>query len=66
MKQINKEFKQDIPVKERMDWKELLEDGTQEIERLTLAIAQSERELNAAVYALFRLTPDEIALIENE
>ena len=49
-----------------MDWKEILEDGTKEIERLTLAIAQSERELNAAVYALFSLTPDEIALIENE
>lgn len=65
-KQINKEFKQDIPVKERVDWKEILEDGTKEIERLTLAIAQSERELNAAVYALFSLTPDEIALIENE
>lgn len=65
-KQINKEFKQDIPVKERMDWKELLEDGTKEIERLNLAIAQSERQLNAAVYALFSLSPDEIALIENE
>lgn len=65
-KQIKKEFKLDIPIKERMDWKELLEDGTKEIERLNLAIAQSERELNAAVYALFSLTPDEIALIENE
>jgi hypothetical protein len=65
-KQIKKEFKLDIPVKERMDWKELLEDGTQEIGRLTLAIVQSERELNAAIYALFGLTPEEIALIENE
>ena len=62
--QIKKEFKQDIPVKERGVWKEMLETGAQEIERLTLEIAKHERELNAAVYALFNLTPEEIALIE--
>ncbi|WP_050897747.1 Eco57I restriction-modification methylase domain-containing protein [Methylobacter tundripaludum] len=62
--QIKKEFKLDIPVKERGDWKDQLETGAQEIERLTLEIAKHERELNAAVYALFNLTTEEIALIE--
>ena len=64
-KQIKKEFKQDIPVGQLIEWKKLLETGTQEIEHLTLAIASHERELNTAVYALFNLTPEEIALIEH-
>ena len=63
--QIKKEFKQDIPVAKLIEWKKLLETGAQEIERLTFAIAKHERELNAAVYGLFNLTPEEIALIEH-
>ena len=42
-----------------------METGAREIERLTLAIASHERELNAAVYGLFNLSPEEIALIEH-
>lgn len=64
-KQIIKEFKQDIPVKERTEWKELLETGKQGIEKLTLEIATHERDLNTAVYNLFDLTDAEIKLIES-
>ena len=64
-KQISKEFKQDIPVKDRMGWKELLETGKQDIEKLTLEIATHERDLNTAVYKLFDLDDAEIKLIES-
>lgn len=46
-KQINKEFKQDIPVKERMDWKELLEDGIlQRLLKLNLSRSTQTPDLN--------------------
>ncbi|MDP3009821.1 MAG: N-6 DNA methylase [Methylococcales bacterium] len=64
-KQIIKEFKQDIPVKDLTEWKELLETGKQDIEKLTLEIATHERDLNTAVYQLFHLTDAEIKLIES-
>lgn len=64
-KQISKEFKKDIPVKDLTEWKELLETGKQDIEKLTLKIATHERELNTAVYKLFDLDDAEIKLIES-
>ena len=62
--EVKKCFKADIPVKERGDWEDLFNAGKAEIERLSAGIKRNEDEINAIVYRLFGLTPDEIALLE--
>jgi hypothetical protein len=62
--ELQKVFKQDIPLKERDDWEEWLALRRREHQQRTEAIVRMEIELNARVYALFDLTPGEIALIE--
>ena len=63
-RELQKVFKRDILLKERDEWEEWL--GARKSEHLarTSAIVGLETELNARVYALFHLSPDEIALIE--
>ncbi len=51
-------------LKEREDWEDLLAARRAEHARLTAAIVAAETELNARVYALFALTPEEIRLVE--
>jgi hypothetical protein len=62
--EINKVFKQDIPLKERDDWEEWLTEQCRRHAAHTAAIVAGETELNARVYRLFDLSPTEIALIE--
>lgn len=62
--EIKKVFKRDIPLKERHDWETFLADARQQHHHLTQQIISHETALNQQVYALFHLTPDEIALIE--
>lgn len=62
--EIKKAFKTEIPVKDRDGWEKYLAEKSAEVIRLTEAIEAAEREIDAIVYKLFDLTPDEIALLE--
>jgi len=62
--ELGKVFRRDISVKERDDWEVWLSDRRAEHERRTAEIVRLEAELNARIYALFGLTPDDIAIVE--
>lgn len=62
--EIKKVFKREIPVAERDEWEDWLAAQQAEHNRLTSEIIRLETELNAHVYRLFDLTPDEIQIIE--
>ncbi len=62
--EVKKVFKAEIPLKERSDWEDLFVIGKAEIEKLSAEIKRNEDEINAIVYKLFDLTPDEITLLE--
>ncbi len=64
--EVTKVFKRTIPLKDRDDWEELLRERGQQIRDLTDEIVQLETRLNEAVYAVFDLNAEEIALIERE
>ena len=63
--EINKAFKADIPLKQRNEWENFLREEGEKVRRLTTEIEQAERKIDAIVYKLFDLTPDEIALLES-
>jgi TaqI-like C-terminal specificity domain len=63
--EINKAFKADIPLKQRGEWENFRREEGEKVRRLTAEIEQAEREIDAIVYKLFDLTPDEIALLES-
>jgi TaqI-like C-terminal specificity domain len=63
--EIIKAFKADIPLKQRGEWETFLREEGEKVRRLTAEIEQAEREIDAIVYKLFGLTPDEIALLES-
>jgi hypothetical protein len=54
----------DIPVKERGEWEAYLGKHGAEVRALDAEIEKLEREIDAIVYRLFDLPPDEIALLE--
>lgn len=62
--EVKKVFKQDIPLSERDEWEDWLEERCGQHKRLTDEIVHLETELNERVYQLFDLTPDEIQVIE--
>jgi hypothetical protein len=62
--EAKKLFKQDIPLAERNDWGSYFNSQRDIVQGFTAQIAQHEAALNRAVYALFSLTAEEIALIE--
>lgn len=62
--ELGKVFKTDIPVKERDEWEEWFGGQKAKHEEYTAEIVRLETSLNARVYALFGLTPDEITVIE--
>jgi hypothetical protein len=62
--ELLKAFKQDIPLSERNDWQDWFEKDRAEISRLSAVILAAEGEINENVYALFDLTPAEIALLD--
>jgi hypothetical protein len=64
--EVKKALKQEIPVRERDDWAEWLQERQGEHWQLTLEIVRMETELNAIVYGLFDLSPEDIATIEQE
>lgn len=63
-REVDKAFKHDIPLAERDEWETWLAKQCRQHAAYTAEIVRLERELNARVYALFDLSPDEIALIE--
>ena len=63
-KEVEKAFKAKIPLKERNDWEKWITTTRAEIHALTAEITRLEGEINAKVYALFDLTPEEIELLE--
>ena len=48
------------------DWEPYLNEQRDHQTRLTAALAAAEADLNARVYRLFNLTPEEIKLLEKE
>lgn len=62
--EVKKAFKSDIPVAERSAWEDWFNRDKLEIARLTGEITAAEQEIDTLVYRLFKLTPDEIALLE--
>lgn len=63
-KEVEKSLKAKIPLTERNEWENWITTTRTEIHALTAEITRLEAEINAKVYALFDLTPDEIALLE--
>lgn len=62
--EIKRAFKTEIPVKDRDGWEKYLAEKSAEVKKLTAEIEAAEREIDALVYRLFDLTPDEIKLLE--
>jgi len=62
--EVKKVLKADIPLTERTDWEDWIARDKAEIARLTAEIKANEDRINAIVYELFKLTPDEITLLE--
>jgi len=63
--EAKKTFKTEIPVKDRDGWEKYLAEKSAEVIKLTAEIEIAEREIDAMVYRLFDLTPDEIKLLED-
>lgn len=63
-KEIKRLYKEDIPLTERNEWESWLTAEADKITQLSQQLAESEKQLNQQVYALFKLTPAEITLIE--
>lgn len=63
-KEVEKALRAKIPLQERNEWENWITTSRAEIHGLTAEIARLEAEINAKIYALFDLTPDEIALLE--
>ena len=64
-KEVEKAFKQSIPLKERNQWQAFLAEHRAIIEARSAEIEQLEAEIDQQAYALFKLTSDEIAVVED-
>ncbi len=64
-KAVKRSFGAEIPVKERDQWERYLAENAAMVKALGAQIADAEREIDAIVYRLFDLTPDEIRLLED-
>src|SRR5215204_1015731 len=62
--EVKRAFKIDVPLRQRGEWEGYLAENRATVRRLTAEIEAAEREIDAIVYRLFDLTPDEIALLE--
>ena len=61
--ELKKRFKRDLNLQENNDWDTAVTQARERVAALTQTITQGEREIDAIVYQLFDLTPDEISLI---
>ncbi len=62
--EVKKCLKVDIPLDERTQWETWITRDRAHIAQLTAQIRDFEAQINALVYTLFDLTPDEITLLE--
>ena len=62
---IKDTFHVEIPLRERGDWEAYLSENAACVQQLTERIKSAERQIDAIVYRLFDLSPDEIALLES-
>jgi TaqI-like C-terminal specificity domain/N-6 DNA Methylase len=62
--EVKKALKSDIPLKARNEWENWIAENRTQIHALSAEITAVEAEINAKVYTLFNLTPEEIALLE--
>lgn len=62
--EVKRAFRTEIPVQERAEWETYLAAQSAEVRRFDAEIEKAEREIDAIVYRLFDLTPDEITLLE--
>ncbi len=62
--EIKKAFGVEIPVKQRAEWEGYIAGQSAEVKDLSARIADAENQIDKIVYALFGLTPEEIALLE--
>jgi hypothetical protein len=62
--EVKRVFRAEIPVKERGEWEAYIAKNAAEVRELDAEIEKAEREIDAIVYRLFDLSPDEIALLE--
>ena len=62
--EVKKALKADIPLRERGEWDSWITENRMKIHALSADIARIEADINRKVYALFDLTPAEIALLE--
>jgi hypothetical protein len=62
--EIKRVFRAEVPVKERGAWEAYLAEQAAKVQALNAEIEKAEREIDAIVYRLFDLTPEEIALLE--
>ena len=63
-REVKTALKREIPVRERSDWEHYMGTARQSYEAYTADIVRMETELNAIVYGLFDLSPQEIKTIE--
>lgn len=63
-KEVEKTFKQPIPLKERNDWQAFLAEHRAVIEARSAEISQLEAEIDKQVYSLFDLNASEINIID--
>jgi hypothetical protein len=63
--EVKRAFRAEIPVRDRDEWERYLAEKSAEVTKLTAEIEAAEREIDAIVYRLFDLTPDEIKLLED-
>jgi hypothetical protein len=62
--EAEKTLRTEIPVKDRGGWEKYLAEKSAEVIKLMAEIEAAERKIDAIVYKLFDLTPDEIRLLE--
>ena len=62
--ELKKRFKRELTLQERNDWDTALTQAREKVAIYTHSITQAEKDIDAIVYQLFQLSPDEITLIE--
>ncbi len=64
--ELKKRFKRELNLQERNDWDTAVAAARERVGAFTQRITQAERAIDAIVYELFALTPEEITLIEEK
>jgi hypothetical protein len=65
-KQHLSQQKIEIPLKKQKEWREMFDSEKAAYQKLQTQIAQTDKAIDAVVYALYELSPDEIQIVENQ